>query len=377
MKLLFRITLAKLGKNAKTSAFQAAAVLVSMFLVSFFLCLVASLRAFIAANPTFGLEAVDGESLLTVASIREFFGDILSGTVKIAGAIAVLSAASLFIFTRMRAERSRQFFATLTSIGATGSQKRAISLMEAALLYGPPVVLGSALGFLPSHAFATRIARIFVSGYSPKGLSLLTPLLLASLGVGAVLLLACFTVTSRGGSVIESVKAYNKREAGQRHSYRQSYTFRHMPIEQRIAKKGVAYYKSAYRRIAFMLCACATYPLLAVLFFLLVSGTSVSDYTPGYGIDVASLAMIFAEGIARVGLLAFLLLFTFGVISAVYVIKVHGRIRRETMQVYKSVGMTERGIRRVLHYEYGTCVLHAFLGLVFLLVLLVVFIHEI
>ena len=121
-----------------------------------------------------------------------------------------------------------------------------------------------------------------------------------------------------------------------------------------------------------MLCSCALYPLLALFFFILVSETSVSDYTPGYGIDVASLAMIFAERIALFGVLAFLLLSAFGVLSAAYVIKVHGRIRRETMQVYKSIGMTELGIKKVLHYEYRTSVFHAIIGLAFLVAILVV-----
>lgn len=372
MRLLFRITLAKLGRNAGTSAFQALAVLASMLVISFFLCFVLSIKAFMASCPTFGLEAVGGESLLTIASIQKFFKDILSGIVTIACAVAALSAASLFIFTRMRAERSKQFFATLTSIGATGSQKRIIALTEALLLYSPPILLGSFLGLLPSHAFATRIARIFVSDYSPGGLSLLVPLFLALLGIATVLLFAAFPTFRKGGSVIESVKAYNKKEAGARHGYRQSYTFRHMPIEKRVAKKGVSYYSSSYRRISFMLFTCAVYPLLAVLFFLLVSGTSVSEYAPGQGIDVASLAVIFAERIALFGILSFLLLSAFGILNAVYVIRVHGRIRRETMHAYRSIGMTESSIRRVLYYEYRIAVFHAVIGLLFLLALLAV-----
>ena len=374
MKLLFHITLAKIKKNAKTNLFQATAVLVSMLVISFFLCLVFSLKTFIASEPSFGIEAVNGESLLTVESIKDFFEEILSGIVKIAGAVAVLSFVSLFIFTKMRTEKNRQFFATMTSIGATSRQQKLISATETLLLYGLPVFLGSFLGFLPSRFFAAAIARIFIADYSARDLSLLVPLFLAILGTAIVLLFA-YVPCAGNRSVIESVKAHNREEAGKRHSYRQSYTFRHMPVEQRIAKKGVAYYKSTYRRISFMLCACAIYPLLAIVFFILVSETSVSDYTPGYGINVGALVTVFAEKIALFGLLAFLALSVFGIFEAAYVIGVHNRIRRETMQAYKSIGMTENSIKKVLKYEYRTAIFHAIIGLVFLLALLVVSIN--
>lgn len=374
MKLLFHITLAKIKKNAKTNLFQATAVLVSMLVISFFLCLVFSLKTFIASEPSFGIEAVNGESLLTVESIKNFFEEILSGIVKIAGAVAVLSFVSLFIFTKMRTEKNRQFFATMTSIGATSRQQKLISATETLLLYGIPVFLGSFLGFLPSRFFAAAIARIFIADYSARDLSLLVPLFLAILGTALVLLFACLPY-AENRSVIESVKAHNRKEAERIHSYRQSYTFRHMPIEKRIAKKGVAYYGGAYRRISFMLCSCALYPLLALFFFILVSETSVSDYTPGYGINVGALATVFAEKIALFGLLAFLALSVFGIFEAAYVIGVHNRIRRETMQAYKSIGMTESSIKRVLKYEYRTAVFHAAIGLLFILALLVLFIN--
>lgn len=376
MTLLLHITLAKLKRDAKTGILQAIAVLVSMLVISFFLSFVLSLRVFMAENPTFGLEGIDGESLLTVASVQTFFKEILSGITTVACAVAALSAVSLFIFTRMRAERSKQFFATLTSIGATVGQRRVIALTEALLLYGPPIVIGSLLGLLPSRPLAARVARVFVSDYVPGSLPLLVPLLLALLGIGAVLLFASLSAFGRRGSVIESVKAHNKKEALARHGYRRSYTFRHMPIEKRVAKKGVAYYATSYRRISFMLFTCAAYPLLAVLFFLLVSKTGVSEYTPGQGIDVAALVTLFAERIALFGILAFLALSVLGIGSAAYVIRVHSRIRREAMQAYRSVGMTDLGIRRVLRYEYRTAVFHAAVGLIFVLVLLAVGIYE-
>ena len=372
MKLLFHITLAKIKKDAKTSLFQAIAVLVSMFVISFFVSFVFSLKAFVASNPTFGIEAISSESQLTIVSLQKFFKEIISGIIKIASAVAALSCVSLFIFVRMRTEKNKRFLATLTSIGATSNQQKGILTAETLLLYGLPITLGSFLGILPSGVFSAVIARIFVNDYSFPRTSWLAPLLLAVIGIAIVLLFTYMPSANQRHSIIESVKAHNKKEAEQIHSYRQSYTFRHMPIEKRIAKKGVAYYGNAYRRISFMICSCALYPLLALFFFILVSETSVSDYTPGYGIDVGTLVTVFAEKIALFGLLAFLALSVFGIFEATYVIGVHNRIRREAMHAYRSIGMTENSIKRVLKYEYRTAVFHAVIGLVFILALLVV-----
>ena len=68
MKTLFHITCAKMVKSFKKSLFQSFAAFVSMFAISFFVCFVISLEAFRAANPTFGIEAVGGENILTIES---------------------------------------------------------------------------------------------------------------------------------------------------------------------------------------------------------------------------------------------------------------------------------------------------------------------
>ena len=369
MKTLFHITCAKMMKSFKKSLFQSFAAFVSMFAISFFVCFVISLEAFRAANPTFGLEAVGGENILTIESFSSFFKEIVSGISFIAIAIVILSFVSLFIFARLRTEENKHFFATLTSIGATSGQRKAISITETLILYGIPILLGSFLGMLPSSIFTGMVARIFVSDYTHSPVSTLIPVLLSALGIILVLMFTYIPSVRRKKSVIETVKAHNTKEAGETHNYRNSYTFRHMPVEQRIAKKSVAYYSSTYRRITFMFISCVLYPVLAIVFFVLVSETSVTDYTPSYGVDATALVGIFAEKIAIFGVLAFLALTVFGVLQTMYIIQAHNRVRRETLATYKSIGMTDSSIKKVLKYEYRTAVFHAVIYLIFILVL--------
>ena len=369
MKTLFHITCAKMVKSFKKSLFQSFAAFVSMFAISFFVCFVISLEAFRAANPTFGIEAVGGENILTIESFSSFFKEIVSGISFIAIAIVILSFVSLFIFARLRTEENKHFFATMTSIGATSGQRKIISITETLILYGLPIIVGSFLGMLPSSIFTGMVARIFVSNYTHSPISMLLPALLAIVGIVLVLIFTYVPSVRRRQSVIETVKSHNEKESGETHNYRNSYTFRHMPIEKRIAKKSVAYYSSTYRRITFMFISCVLYPVLAVIFFVLVSETSVTDYTPNYGVDVTKLVGIFAKNIAIFGVLAFLALTVFGVLQTMYIIQAHNRVRRETLAIYKSIGMTDDSIKKVLKYEHMTAVFHAVVYLIFILVL--------
>ena len=376
MKTLFHITCAKMVKSFKKSLFQSFAAFVSMFAISFFVCFVISLEAFRAANPTFGIEAVGGENILTIESFSSFFKEIVSGISFIAIAIVILSFVSLFIFARLRTEENKHFFATMTSIGATSGQRKIISITETLILYGLPIIVGSFLGMLPSSIFTGMVARIFVSNYTHSPVSILIPVLLSALGIILVLMFTYIPSVRRKKSVIETVKAHNTKEAGETHNYRNSYTFHHMPVEQRIAKKSVAYYSSTYRRITFMFISCVLYPVLAIVFFVLVSETSVTDYTPSYGVDATALVGIFAEKIAIFGALAFLALTIFGVLQTMYIIQAHNRVRRETLATYKSIGMTDDSIKKVLTYEYRTAVFHAVIYLVFILVIAFVSINS-
>lgn len=372
MKTLLHITFAKIRCNMRKSIFQSVAVFASMFVISFLVCFIVSIEDFRTANPTFGLEITGGESELTIYSLKEFFSNIISGISFIAVAVIVLSAISLLIYSRLRIDENKRFFATLTSIGATNIQRKIISFTEALMLYGLPIIFGSFLGMLPSAAFTYMIARIFVNDYTYQAVSIFVPLMTSLSGIVMVLLFTYVPSIKRKSSVIASVKAHNESEAGEAHNYRKSYTFRHMPVEERIAKKSVEYYKNAYRRITFMFISCVMYPVLAIMFFVIVSRTAVTDYTPNYGVDVMKLVELFANNIAIFGASAFLVLTAFAVLQTVYIIAAQNRVRRETLMTYKSIGMSESSIKKVLSYEYKTTVFHAVIYLIFILTLLFV-----
>ena len=121
-----------------------------------------------------------------------------------------------------------------------------------------------------------------------------------------------------------------------------------------------------------MLVTAVMYPALSVIFFSLLSEMRIYDYTPGYGINVEYLVGIFTEKVALLGLLALLLLAAFGIIQTVYVIKSQDKVRRATMQTYKSIGMPDLRIKRVLKYEYKTAAAHAVIYLIFILAVIIV-----
>ena len=377
MGILLRVASAKIRRGIKKSAFQSAAVFVSMLVISFFCCFIVSISAFTAENPSFGLDGVLSEDGETLRSLSKFFESVISGMSVIAVAVVLLSAISLLIYSRLRTDENKRFFATLTSIGATGAQRRIISVTETLVLYGLPIILGSFLGMLPSRMFAERIIKIFVSGYSPSAVSWLLPIAISALGIVTVIIFTRAPRIGRRRSVMEQLKSHNKSEEGESHNYRQSYTFRSMPIEQRIAKKSVDYYKSAYRRITFMFISCVMYPVLAIFFFVLVAKPKVTDYTPNQGIDVVALISIFSKNIAIFGAVLFILLSVFGILQTVYIIKAQNRVRRESLTVYRSVGMTDTSIKQVLRYEYRAVALYTFVYLVFILAFMIILVASV
>ncbi len=372
MSLLLHVTLARVRKNIKKSLLPSLAVFFSCFMISFFCCFILSLGTFKAVDPAFGLEAVDGEHALTIASLRSFVSKMTAGIRFIAVSLVILSFLSFMIYTRLRAEDSKRFLATLTSIGATNHQRNFISLAEALILYGIPITLGSFLGLLPSKIFTDMVARIFTINHAFPLVHIAIPALLAVIGIVLALIFTHVPPVGRKRSVTEAVRAHNKGEADKTHSYRNSHTFRRMPIEQRIAKKGVAYYSDTYRRIALMFICCVLYPVLAVIFFMLVSEADVTDHTPHYGVDATDLAGIFAKNIAIFGALAFLALTVLGVLQAMHIVQAHNRVRREALATYKGIGMPDESIKKVLKYEYRTAFFHALAYLVFILVLVFV-----
>lgn len=369
MRLLLHITGAKIKRNFKKNIMQSAAVFISVFMISFFFSFAFGMYSFMEAYPTFGITATSPMQDVVVENIRAFLNNIVNNIIAISVLAGLLSFVTVYIYSRIRAEENKQFFATLSSIGATHLQKTAVSVFETLALYAVPIIAGAFLGILPAN-----ICTALLSGFFVKDAALPPLLPIAALvSVAAVLLVLVFNLTrrvGRRGSVIQNVRRHNEKEAGQTHGYRRSFTFQNMPIEQRIAKKSVEYYSEAYRRIMVMFTVCALYPALAVLFFYMLSNVKLESYAADTGIDVGALMNAFAGYISLFVLIAFLFLFAFAIFDVIYMIKAQNRVRMDTLVTYKSIGMTDQSIKKVQKYEYRTVALNAFVCFIFTAVIL-------
>lgn len=344
-----RLLPALLRRGGKQTRMQAVAVLLSMLTLSFFLCL---------------WVALNGLSALPSIPYRKFLSDLLSTTRAVTAVLAAPALLSLYVYCGMQREERTRFYATLASLGATATQCRRLLLCESALLYLLPAAAGALLGILPAVIFSRLLTGVI--GLSAVRLPLLS-LSLALLLLSCVLsLLLGHVPLPRGRALTPLLRAHNEEEAQEPHHYRRSYTFRHMPLLQRIAKKSVDYYKNAYRRISLVLSSVTLYPILAFVFFASLSGSSITlDSNPFDGVNQEAASAATIGGILLFAGLALLSLCLLGVFQAVYMIRIHNEKRKGTLHVYRTVGMTEQELHRVLHYEYRTVLLHAFVYTVF------------
>ena len=375
MNILFRVSTAKIKGHGKLSALQSLAIFASMLVVSFFIFFISSVEAYRASSHGFGLEATGGELQSTIISLNSFFDSVISTVSVAAAAVIVLCSVSIFSFSRVGAEKNKRLYATLTSLGATRRQCQIISLTESALVYGLPTLLGSYAGMIPSVLFAEAVIGVFDSDYSVAPVSSAPPLILSVVVFIIILITTHSHSIGKGDSIIEAVKAHNESEANATHSYRRSYTFRSMSLEKRLARKNVSYHKSEYIRIALMLLCCIAYPLIAFYFFYTVNGISITDYTPGYGIDTEAIVLVIAGRLAIFGIIALLALTLLGIFQATYLIRLHYRSRKPALKAYRSLGMTDKSIGKMLRYEYRTVVFYTLVCLIAFVLLGFVFIY--
>ncbi len=352
MSTVFRLTLAKIKAHKFRSIFQAAAITTTVFALAFLLVFsidVDAMRSDFGDSPFAGF-------------IRKIT-DALDGSLILIGLIAT---ATVFIYIRMRGEETALFNGKLSSIGATSLQLSAISLGELIILYLLPSYVGALLGTLT----ADEAARRFITALSIEGgvEGSVSDVLIISLiiTVAFFILILIFAAIPHGrGSVIERVKRHNRGAVGERHGYRSSYTFRNMPPEQRLAKKSVEYNKSAYARIAVMLTATLLYVIVAILFFRVFLSAELT-----FNAELYREALDFIGRLLGFFLGLFALLFVFGGAQLVYMIYLQSKAREQVYKIYRSLGMTERGIKRTALYEYRSVMLYSIIAIIFLAVII-------
>jgi len=318
---------------------------------------------------TFGNSSIAVEN---AAAVRECFYEIFTQMLTVLVCVTILSTIMICVYSRVRREENERFLTTLLSVGAGRSQMNFIASAEVVAVSFMPILLSAVLAILPAKAVVNYIADFLGTEISYPSL---LPLSIA-ITLLATLVLILFNLPSqisRNIALIGTIRRHNHSEVGNTHGYRRSFTFRSMPIEQRIAKKSVEYYSVPYRRITMMFVVSALFPILAIAFFFMLSDITIT-YTPmENGIDIEALVTELAGYIAVAVLLSFLVLSAFAILQVVNMVVMQNRIRNETLFVYRSVGMSEDGIKRVRAYEYKQVAFNAFIALIFVIVFLMFF----
>ncbi len=283
--------------------------------------------------------------------------------------LVLTAAITLRVQSNLRRRQNTRALAVLTSVGATAKQRRALVTAELRLLYYPAVLAGTLLGAAPGILFARSFPGAAQGSFSAGWMCLIyLALWLVLVLLGMILVTLCVCVPEFGsgrGSAIGRIRG-QATASTERHSYRQSKTFREQSILRRLAQKCADYHRAAYSKIALSFSVSAFYPILALLLSAHVLGAEVTlDANPYDGVDTAGSAI----GVIR-GLVAFLggsfaVLMIFGAVGGVLMARLQYADRLAARQAYLAVGLTETDFRALLRREMATVTLRA---LVFLLI---------
>lgn len=355
---LFKIVTSHMRAIRRRAVMQSLAVLLSAFVISFLLLFLVGLAE---------LSAHGAE--LSVLPFYNFVDELIFSLRLAVIILSLITSVTVFVFCRIDRENELRFRARLSSVGATAWQVRLIRLAESSVLFIIPVILGAILGIAPSIAANQALISSMRLSFSVSVGAMRIFVTVSSLIL--VMCLWClfsalFSFGKKKASGIGKLRGHNEAEAESRHSYRNSYTFRNSPVEKRIAKKGVSYYRSAYARISLMLTATFSYPLIAIAIIgKLLSVRFVADSDPFDSVDTTELTFSVMENIGAFLAASFLLLCIVGVLQCVYLMKMQASVRREGLRVYRSVGLTERGALRVVRGELLSATMHALIAVIF------------
>lgn len=364
-----RLGFKRVKRNLGKTAFSSFSVLVSSFVIALFSILILVLSE---VEERFSGElsgVTSSDKFNNILSLSEFTEQIFRYLTVALFAVVILTLFSIYVFIQLRAEENKKFYATLESIGATHQQRRTVMLTELCILYLCPALVGSIIGAVIGKMISINVAKViytdFKSNVSTAVVVLVLYAIFALLSIAVVFL----TDIKKQKSAIESLKLYNKDEADKSHSYRNSNTFRSMPIEKRVAKKSVEYYKRSYRRISVVISGCTSYLVLAIIFLVKFSRTRVAvDDNPYDNIDTSAFSTYLVNHLMLLTTLSLFLLFLLSVGQIIMMIKAQNAVRRGSMLSYKSVGMTDAGTKRVLRYEYSTVIYNSLIYTIFLFI---------
>ena len=207
------------------------------------------------------------------------------------------------------------------------------------------------------------LGNLFAGGSEIATSSYLSYVLFALVLViaGMLLISLCYllpNISFKRRSVIQSVKKQNTEASEQRHGYRQSYTFRSQSLLKCLAKKSIDYYGTVYNKIALSFASAAMYPLLAILLFWNIGNADiVLDTNPYDGIDTTAAVLAVVDKILVFLGLCFLVLIVVGIMQAVFMARMQFLVRKESANIYLSIGMPEPDIKKMILLEMRSVLL--------------------
>jgi len=349
MSPVTKIAIRRIKKNRQKTIFLTIAVFFSMLMISFFIFF--ELQTLVVQNPTY--QVLPFTEFMNVVRIS------MNVTVVI---LVIITFLTVRTYCNMRNEENKEALAVLTSVGATNFQKRKFIALEVVILYLPPTLIGVYLGMIPG----VSLGNLFTSGPEIETSSYFFCALFALMLVLACVLLIslCYllpNISFKRRSVIQSVKKQHTEALEQRHSYRQSHTFRSKSLLKRLADKSIDYYGKAYNRIALSFALSAMYPILAILLFWNIGNTDVVlDTNPYDGIDTAAAVLAVVDKILVFLGLCFLVLTVVGIMQAVFMLRMQFLVRKESAHIYLSIGMPETDIKNMIFLEMRSILLKSF-----------------
>ncbi|MPM66599.1 hypothetical protein SDC9_113509 [bioreactor metagenome] len=281
--------------------------------------------------------------------------------------LVVITFITVRIYCRMQSEEINQTLAVLTSVGATGKQKRILILIEICALYLLPNIIGVICGSIPGIALGRRFQEVSQENALDYGLFLLLSIILIAGGM-LLIIISYFlqTISLKRHSVIHSIRKQNIKASKEKHSYHQSQTFKNQPILKLLANKSMEYYKKAYNGIALTFATSALYPVLAFLLLWNIGNSNVVlDTNPYDQINTTADVLAVVHHLLLFLIGCFLVLTLAGIAQTVFIARMQYMNRKKSANIYLSIGMPDTDIKKMLIYELRSVFLRFFVYLFF------------
>lgn len=354
MTPITKIALRRIQRNWQKSILIAFAITFSMAMIAFFLFF--NLQTSLIRNPE-----------LHDLPFGKFVGNVSKCMRVTVNVLLITTFLTVRLHCSMQREENAHTRAVLTSIGASGQQKRKLIRIDLLTLYIPPVILGVLLGIIPGIKLGNHF--LCISDAAVADLTLYTLTATGIISAGILLILLCNflpEISFKKRSVIGAVKKQNSAASETRHGYRQSKTFKNQSLLKRLAKKSIDYYSKTYNPIALSFASAAIYPITMLLFFYHIGNTEVVlDSNPYDGIDTASAVLEATDNILLFLGGCFLALTCIGLAQAFLMAKIQLAARKRSAQTYLSIGMPDRDVRKMIFLELRSVLLRSFGYLIF------------